>query len=768
MSQNTQWDSLDYDVLNFPYDRISTEFSQNPRIFRGQNSYVTYGGKLAKRPGTINLDSNNTITGRIDRIWLYETLESTAKVYLIASVFTGTFWELKWKRMGSTVTAWQSATSYRDSNASTRPHTFTTSRGLAYVKSYPAGGSSEKLGTIILDGTSGSIVVKPWGILGPQTPARIKGAITLIAADITATATTLTVDSDTGFPAVPFYIQVGYEQMQVTAGLPGTSWTVTRGVNGTLADTHEAGEPVIWANWSVSDHLVEVNIGWKYVYAYKTSTGQISNRSPLETNPDRMPSTTGPFFDLCPEIIVQGHADTTNIPTICIYRSTDGGGTYYKLEEIANTGAGNITYKDDSLESGSGGGTYNDPLPDAVLDQSDLAPSLFSNSPPPAVLAPLVTGVDTPAATSPIVNFQSRIWYAIGNILFFSAQEELNEGIPEESFPSGAQNGRNGNFYRFQYPIVNLQETAESLYIFTTNSTYRITGSNLETFDPSPVFENIGGLPGHPRAVTRYGSTVAFLSHDYRVCLVQGNNIETLSDPLWTDIVDAANSQAEFELRYFADLDKEWLVVSAHRPDLPANSRHWVFDIRKSQTERKPFWFTPWTIQSVVTISTRAIETSSQRRLVFAIYDTVSNATALVRMDPTGRTPTDYIHGTESGFTFNIETHQMLVPAGNHVNSLRIPGLTPTVYGVNIDRILTPGDNDPDVYCYFDDLWTDPLQIGRVENPPRRSLSKGYKTLIYTIHRACQHFALRITKLNSTDLFEVSRITVIWNPDAGA
>ena len=769
MSLNTQWDSLDFTTLDFPYNRIDAEFSNRPRIFRGQNSYVTRGGKLAKRPGTLNLDGDNEISGRVDRLWTYETLESPPNVYTVASVFTGTYWELWYKPMVSPAQPWAAVPSLRDCNLSTRAHELCVSRGLAYAKGYPAAASSEKLGTVVLDGEGGTISTKPWGLLGPQTPAVLKGGSALITAYVNASATTLPVSTDVAFPgAAPFYIQVGYEQMEVTAGVPGTSWTVTRGVNGTTAVEHFENEVVIYLDWSASDHIVEVNFGWTYSYAYKSITGHVSNRAPLQTNPDKMPSTTGPFFDLCPEIIVQGHADTTNIPTIVIYRTTDGGGTFYKLEEITNTGAGSITYVDDSLESGSSGGTFNDPIPDAVLDQFDLGPSLTSNSPPPTVLSPEIVGTDTPEASTPIVSFQSRLWYAIGNVLFYSAEEELNEGIPEEAWPSGAQNGRNGNFYRFQYPIVNLAETTNALYVFTVQGTYAIRGNNLETFSPRPMFENFGAPTGNPRAVTRFGESIAFLTHDYRVCIVQDEQISQISDALFTDLVDQINQDGEFDLKYFADLDKEWLVVTSHRKDNPEMSRQWVYDIKKSSTERTQFWFTPWSIRSVASLSARASATSTQRRLIFAVYDPTTDVSGLVRIDPTARTGYDYFLGEELPFDFVVEFHQMLVPPGNHVNALRVAGATPTVYGVEIDRTLFSADNDPDAYWYYDDLWTDPDMAVRTEDPPRRTLSKGYKTLFYTIHRACQHFSARISKLNTTELLEILRFTVIWSPDAGA
>ena len=60
---------------------------------------------------------------------------------------------------------------------------------------------------------------------------------TTLAWPITATQTSITVASDTGFPAVPFFINIGSEILEVTAvgGTSNTSWTVTRAQQGTVA-----------------------------------------------------------------------------------------------------------------------------------------------------------------------------------------------------------------------------------------------------------------------------------------------------------------------------------------------------------------------------------------------------------------------------------------------------------------------------------------------------------------------------------------------------
>lgn len=66
---------------------------------------------------------------------------------------------------------------------------------------------------------------------------------TTLAAAVTGTGgTSISVTSAAGFPGSgPFYVMIDAEQMQVTAGFGTTSWTVSRGANGTTAATHASG-----------------------------------------------------------------------------------------------------------------------------------------------------------------------------------------------------------------------------------------------------------------------------------------------------------------------------------------------------------------------------------------------------------------------------------------------------------------------------------------------------------------------------------------------
>ena len=767
MSDNRQWDGLELADLSLPYDLITRELKDTPRLVGGLNSFCTLGGKLAKRPGTIRVDngSGSTLTLRLDRLWLYETLDTPMNVYVVASAYNGSTWALYYINFDAGTPTWTSAGSLRQLNASTRPHEAVVSRGLLYVKGYPSSGSGEKLGTVIFDGTGGSPTVTIWGLLGPSSPAAISGVVRKLneSSGITAAQTTFHLDAATGLPSAPFNIQIDYEVITVTSIDGSFNCTVLRGAQGTVAQTHSYNAPVIYRNWSASAHPVEVNLFWAYTYAYKTKTGHISNRAPLQTNPDSLPSLTGPFTNLIPSITVQGTADTTNIPTIVIYRTTDGGGTFLKLAEITNTGAGSITFNDNGLTSGSGN---QDPLPDTSLDVTQVAATLTSNSPPPTVLAPLVTGTDTPAASTPLASYAGRLWFAIGNTVFYSANEELNTGIPEESWPTGLY----GNFYRFQYPVVGLQGTTDSLYVITTQTIYQITGSTLETFNPKPIISNVGGAQGHPRGFTTFADSVVWLTNDLRIGILQNSNYRTISEPLGTDYVNLINGKgAEIDIKYWAELDKEWLVVTAICPT-PSDTRTWVYDIAKSTQLQRDFWNAPWTIPTTAVASGRIQQAKQQRRLLFFPWNG-SNLGLVTRLTTT---PQEVV-GTDdkpgalaSPFDFWIRTNLFLVAPGDHVNYLRRPGLIPTIYDIIVERTTYPGDTDPNVVYFVNDLWTVPKPTRPAHDPSRDDPSVGYNTMVFNIHEKGKRISVEIDKLNSTDLFELQNLIIIWNADSGS
>ncbi len=766
MSQNSQWDDLTFPELSFPYNTIAAGLSDAPRLVEGSlNTAVTLGGTLIKRYGIKGVPSTASLpaNARIDRCWVYETMDTPVpNVYIVASVLVGSVWKLYYCLISSSV-FWTLATAYRGCNLSLQPHEAITARGLLYVKSFPAPGD-DLLGTVILDGTGGTMHVRPWGALGPVTPAAIVGVKNNLSAAVISTDTALVYTATSTFPATPFNIIIDYETITVTANNTGTkTLTCLRGAQGTIPASHGAGALILQLPWTASAHPVTINIFWKYSYAYKSITGNVTNRVDIETNPDNLPSVTGPFQNLIPQVTLQGLADTTNFPKIIVFRTTDGGGTFFVLEEITNPGAGAFTYSDDSLVSAGGS---HDPLPDSLLNAVTVAPTLTSNSPPPANLAPKVTGVDGLQPSTPLAYYSSRIWYAIGNVLFYSGDEEITDGIPEECFPSGTL----GNFFRYQTPVLNVQSTTNALYVVCSDTIHVITGSTKDTFNSSPVIQAIGAPYNHPRAITRYGENIIFLSNDYRVISASGSSYLPLSDELGTDLQTLVDNGAEVDIKYFADLDKEYAVVAAINKTVPANSTVFIYDIKRSLAgssgaRHNNFWYSPWTTPTTCLAVGRLQNGVNKNSLIFA--QEFSGTSFLGTYDVTGATKTDTNPSGASINTFNmfILTNLFQTPSGNHINALRQPGVTTTVNFIQLDRTKYSSDTDPNVTWYADDLWTTPIALPAPTGPVFRIPSKGYTTLVYAVQTVCQRVALKIQKLASAENFELQNITIIFIPN---
>ena len=694
MPQAEQLDSLTLDSLVFPYDRITGELRDEPRLIRGLNMFTTRGQKLTKRSGT-KLLTDSDHTAKAVRVVSYETLDTPAKVYYLASFYTGTDYEVRYLDLDAGTPAWTSVGTLRDVDDSTRPNELLVHKGKVYIKSYP--GSGDKYGTVVWESVGGTPALKLWGLPKPTEPVHIAA--------------------------------------------PGT-WSV-----------------------NTNAHTITVRFGWKYAYAWVSSTGHVSSRSPQETNPDVNPSDTGAFTfaasaGKCPEVVVQGHADTTNIPYINIYRTFDGGGSFYFLAQIANSGSGNITYVDDDLESGAGGGNFDDPIPDTVLDISQKAPDTVTNDPPPSVNPPSVVGTANVAPSTHMVSWAGRIWYAIGSRLHYSSNEELDDGVGEEAFRSGLL----GNFFDADHEITGFSPTKEALFVHTIKGTHWVRGSTKDTFDFRLYLNDIGGARDHSRAYCPVGEGAAWVTQDFRVAIVtETAEVSIVSDPLFTDIVDIVNAGAELEITHWSELEKDLLIVNAHNITTPSSSRQWVLDLKRSA--QAPFWNVPWSINSTACCSGRASQGIINRRLVWAVWET--NTMELVRWDPTGRTATDHLPISGNvGIDWYVDTWLITNPAGNHVNQLAKGHRTPVVERLIFDRSVFEPDVDPNVYYYLDDFWTSPKPTQAVVDPPARrtQVNTAYKTFSVAVNEAGYRIAIRLQKTADQRLFELHGITVVWEP----
>jgi hypothetical protein len=106
------------------------------------------------------------------------------------------------------------------------------------------------------------------------------GAHTTLIAAMNATQTTVSVSSASGFPATSqFTVRIDNEFMTVTAGFGTTTWTVTRGANGSTAASHVNAQSVDWS--TSASGLISWNATTKTLTAsgtfYIDGSAKISN-----------------------------------------------------------------------------------------------------------------------------------------------------------------------------------------------------------------------------------------------------------------------------------------------------------------------------------------------------------------------------------------------------------------------------------------------------------------------------------------------------------
>lgn len=131
---------------------------------------------------------------------------------------------------------WDSSIATTGSWSNTASTTINTGPGYMYTQT----NGDTFIITIPSDFAGGTVAVSFIGGLNART--------TLSAAITTNVATSISLSAATNFPGSGTYvIQIDSEQMLVTAGQGTTTWTVTRGVNGTTATTHSNGAEVIIA-----------------------------------------------------------------------------------------------------------------------------------------------------------------------------------------------------------------------------------------------------------------------------------------------------------------------------------------------------------------------------------------------------------------------------------------------------------------------------------------------------------------------------------------
>jgi hypothetical protein len=283
--------------------------------------------------------------------------------------------------------------------------------------------------------------------------------------------------------------------------------------------------------------------GYTYVYCFGNSnTGHISSPT--------LPSVSTGVFTLKANVQVTLTASLDpQVNQIRVFRTTDGGGgTYFELptSPYPNT-SGNIT----------------DNAADTTLQIGSIAPVPTFNDPPTPGHAPNY--------------FSGRIWMFNNNKVNFSGLEEINQGVPEESWPSGIA----GNFWSFDEPVqgqglaggVNNQ----ALGVLCGGRIYAISGNTLDTFRRILVSQRRGAR--NLACVSNLGGMCAWLDSANQIWATDGSTILELSVPIRPDLANI--NQALCSMTFHSAGRFHWLVFST-------GTKLFVYDIDQEQ------WMPPW------------------------------------------------------------------------------------------------------------------------------------------------------------------------------
>jgi hypothetical protein len=283
--------------------------------------------------------------------------------------------------------------------------------------------------------------------------------------------------------------------------------------------------------------------GYVYVFCYGNSrTGHISSPS--------LPSSgTGTFTLKANTIITLTASLDPQVNQIRLFRTTDGGGgTYFELptSPYPNT-SGNV----------------NDSASDASLQIGSIAPVPTFNDPPTPLQGP--------------VYFSGRIWGFSGNKVYFSGLEEINQGVPEESWPSGTA----GNFWSFDQPVQGIGLAGgvdnQIIAIFCGGRIYAISGNTLDTFRRILVSQRRGAR--NRTCVSNLGGMCAWLDSANQVWASDGTSMQELSVPIRPDL--SGITQANCSLTFHTASRFHWLVFST-------GTKLFIYDIDLEQ------WMPPW------------------------------------------------------------------------------------------------------------------------------------------------------------------------------
>ena len=255
---------------------------------------------------------------------------------------------------------------------------------------------------------------------------------------------------------------------------PGKSGATPPGSWATVSGDYTTDNTIIWRN--DGPFAPAGTDAVQYGYAYKNSnTNDVGEMSPASS-----PITIAEGA----QVVIQGiSAPNPPVDTIVIYRTAQGGSTYFYLDEIPNPGAGVVW-------------TYTDTKTDDELNTEIQAQVNGEGTP-------------LPQGAGPIEYHLGRLFVGVGNVVYVSTgPDAIVSG-------SSGQAGFNTTFTA-QSKIIRFWVTTLGLIVFTVRDSYIILGSATDN-DPLYMIKFIPRLPLLSYDCLAEQNTTAFLFLGTRV-----------------------------------------------------------------------------------------------------------------------------------------------------------------------------------------------------------------------------------------------------------
>lgn len=378
-----------------------------------------------------------------------------------------------------------------------------------------------------------------------------------------------------------------------------------------------------------SGTCIKVRVGWKYVYVYKDSVaGHISSASPASED-------TLNFNDrkvrICGDVSAEARVDK-----IEIYRTRDGGSTFFFLQEINNTAcSGGGAPCSNACGGGNCVGKWQiefDQAPDINLNELKEAPINGANDPPSPKIQIVVehenrlwggeTGVD------------GNLWYTAHNI------DGAVNGVEAESWPPL-------NNFKFNKPITGLVSTSSGLLVFTVTDTYIITGRSKLEFDPHISRQRIG--VASPNCIAADGDIIYLYSTNRQILRIS-DRVEEIGIPIDPATLSTNFSAADTWLALHRDSKNSALYMSAP---------NWILRFGlATQT-----WSTPWTSAKFHTVFSAQTDLTVFDLLVFKA--SVPSTSKILKLEPT------VFQDAGTGYTCRLEWNTIPLASSRSIADLR-------------------------------------------------------------------------------------------------